>query len=262
MYIEDLNIIRPSASGPYTTIQAAINAALINTPPESVVIPASYAGTDTYTNPSNVPVLDLRPTALNTGSNLGKSVVGGIPNGTQVVAGAAAPITAAAAANVFVTTLNLPTSTPVSYNGVPFVVKASGYISAAAGTYTVTVQPLIYASKTAGYTASAAAAVYSAAAYSLTVAAAAAVLSNWQAEVHLEGDSTSNVFNGWYLGSNNNGVINLVDLASIGANGAANIASPNFGAAVPVQFLAGVTTVGAGFPATSVVALSNFFLEV
>lgn len=70
MFLEDLNIIKPSTFGPYTTIQAAVNAALVSVPPSAVYIPAGYAGTDTYSNASNVPVFDLRPAALNTGSNV------------------------------------------------------------------------------------------------------------------------------------------------------------------------------------------------
>jgi hypothetical protein len=41
----------------YTTIQSAITAASTT---GSVVIPSSYAGTDTYTNPNAVPITDLR----------------------------------------------------------------------------------------------------------------------------------------------------------------------------------------------------------
>ena len=204
----------------------------------------------------------MRPTALSTGSNIGKSVVGGVPTGIQSVAAAAAPITAAAAANVFVTTLNLPTSTPINYSGIPFVVKAAGYFSAAAGTYTVTVQPLIYGSAIAGFTASTAAAIYTPTAYNVTVASATAVKVPWQAEVHLEGDSVSGLFSGWSTGTYNNGAPQIVAAAAIAANGAANIAGATFTAAIPIQFLAGVTTVGAGLGASSVVALNSFFLEV
>lgn len=44
-----------------TTIQSAINAAAKN-PRAGVWIKADYAGSDTYTNPSGVPVFDLRGT--------------------------------------------------------------------------------------------------------------------------------------------------------------------------------------------------------
>lgn len=45
--------------GVNSTLQSCINAAAIN-PKGAVWIPASYTGTDTYTNPSSVPVFDMR----------------------------------------------------------------------------------------------------------------------------------------------------------------------------------------------------------
>lgn len=44
----------------YTTIQAAITAAGAT---GSVTIPSNYAGTDTYTNPNKIQIIDLRPSA-------------------------------------------------------------------------------------------------------------------------------------------------------------------------------------------------------
>ncbi len=49
----------PSAASAQTTLQAAVNAAGSN---GAVEIPPTYAGTDTFTNPSGVPVRDLRTT--------------------------------------------------------------------------------------------------------------------------------------------------------------------------------------------------------
>lgn len=140
---------------------------------------------------------------------------------------------------------------------VPFVVKASGYASLGAGTYTATVQPLIYASTTAGFTASAAAAIYSSAAVSVTVASGSAVVVPWTVQVQLEGDSTSGKLNGVIQGSVNNGAQQLVTPAI-----ATNVpTSVSFSAATPLQFLCGVTTVGASLPATSVLNLGSFILE-
>lgn len=50
-----------AGSVPHLTIQAAINAAATN-PRAGVWINANYNGTDTYTNPSGVPIFDLRGT--------------------------------------------------------------------------------------------------------------------------------------------------------------------------------------------------------
>ena len=264
MYVEDLHVIKPSSSGPYTTIQAAINAAVTANPPAAVFITPEYSGTDTYTNASGVTIIDLRQGSVNTGTTFGTGItigngsgtVAGKPSGIAAVAAAAAPITGAAAANVFVTTLNLP----LGFNGSPFIVKMAGHFVANAGTYTATVQPLNYASTTAGFTASAAAAVYSAAAVSLTVASASTVKTNWQSEVHLEGDTTTGAISGFYQGSANNGASQLIDLATIPITNA-TLGTVNFAAAVPLQFLAGVTTVGATLAATAVATLDSFFIE-
>lgn len=53
-----------------TTLQSCVNAAA-KSPRGVVWIPASYAGTDTYTNPNNVPVFDMRGTGtLTVGSEI------------------------------------------------------------------------------------------------------------------------------------------------------------------------------------------------
>src|ERR1700730_16444728 len=61
MQISSLNVIVPDFfTGP--NLQAAINQAS-RVPKASVWIPANYAGSDTYTNPSGVPVFDMRGTS-------------------------------------------------------------------------------------------------------------------------------------------------------------------------------------------------------
>lgn len=62
MELPSLNLIIPdSAIGP--KLQAAVNQAKGTSPQtvkSAVWIPATYSGTDTYTNPSNIPVFDMR----------------------------------------------------------------------------------------------------------------------------------------------------------------------------------------------------------
>lgn len=58
MEIASLNLYIVGAE-PHTTIQSAVNAAARN-PRGSVWIKADYAGTDSYTNPSAVPIYDNR----------------------------------------------------------------------------------------------------------------------------------------------------------------------------------------------------------
>jgi hypothetical protein len=56
--IAALSLIIPGGN-PHTTIQAAINVAAAS-PGAAVWIPSSYTGADTYVNPTNLPVFDLR----------------------------------------------------------------------------------------------------------------------------------------------------------------------------------------------------------
>lgn len=185
---------------------------------------------------------------------------------------AVAPITAAAGGvfNVIAgepgagaqATLNLPGSG--KFNGQQFVVRASGVTVLPAGTYTATIQPLLYASTVAGYTASAAAAIYSAAAHTVTVTAATAKSAAfWQLECHLEGDSTSGDLGGYYLGTNYSNVAVagsgtdtpvLTDLSLINNPLTTGV---NFSNEPPVQFAIGVTT-GSGAPATTVSTVSQW----
>lgn len=127
-------------------------------------------------------------------------------------------------------------------NGQQFQVKASGLVSLAAGTYTATVQPLVYASTTNGFTAAVGSAIYSAAAVNVTVSAATAKLVPWFAVIELEGDSTSGLLNGIYHGNMNNGAQQLVDFANI-ANAPTSI---NFSTEPPLQFAIGTTLTNGG----------------
>jgi hypothetical protein len=140
-------------------------------------------------------------------------------------------------------------------NGQQFHVKASGVASVSAGTYTATVQPLLYASTVAGYTASAAAAIYSAAAINVTVSSASVVNIPWIIDATLEGDSTSGLLVGSVLGLANNG-------AQQGATAPVAIVnvptSVNFASEPPLQFAIGTTLGGATTGATSTVALSQW----
>jgi hypothetical protein len=61
MKFNDLDLIIPDGPycAPHTTIQSAIDAALV-APNAAVWIRADYPGTDTYTNPNNVQIFDNR----------------------------------------------------------------------------------------------------------------------------------------------------------------------------------------------------------
>lgn len=257
MFIEDLHIIKPSQYGPYTTIQAAVQAALASNPPSAVVITPEYTGTDTYTNTSNVPVLDLRPAATNKGSFLPIGQAG-VTTGVQAVAAASAPITAAAG-GVFASHIQATGNS--SLEGVAFKVKATGWVTFAAGTYTATVQPMLYVSKTVGFSASAASAIVSAAALTMTITSATlATTTIWENEVEIAGDSTTGNIagksGGWIKDVNNLALL-VTPAILVQANTPVSV---NFATVPPLEFAVGVT-LGSGAPATSVITLNKLYIE-
>jgi len=146
--------------------------------------------------------------------------------------------------------LNAPGSNRL--NGQRFLVRACGGLKLNAGTYTATVQPLLYASKTAGFTAAAASAIVSAAAVAISVSSAVAVNYLWTAEAAVQGDSAS----GGVQGNGGSQVNNSLMAEAVLTNGPTSV---DFSAEPPLQFSAGVTLVGA--IAGSVASLSEFMIE-
>ena len=134
--------------------------------------------------------------------------------------------------------LNLPGT--ARFNGKKFKVIASGLVKLGANTATVTVQPLIYASTSKGFTVSAAAAIYSAAAISVTQSTASATYVPWEVEITVAGNDTSGTIAGAYEGSYNNGAVAAVSRAAI-VNAPTSI---DFDAEPPLQFAAGIVTTG------------------
>lgn len=147
-------------------------------------------------------------------------------------------------------------------NAQPFRLRAAGYVAFNAGTYTATMQPLLYASTSAGFTASAAAAIVSVAAAVVTVASATTIGVPWQIEVLMGGDTTS----GTLYGSATQLVNNQTTL--IGATAPVAIVNIptgcNFSTEPPLQFSAACTIGGTAndFPKSGCVSnLSNFQIE-
>lgn len=127
-------------------------------------------------------------------------------------------------------------------NGQPFRVRAAGYIAMNAGTYTATVQPLLYASIAAGFTASAAAAIVSVAAAVVTMASAVTVGIPWTIEVLLVGDSTSGTLAGTATQIVNNQTTIVGGTAPVAI---VNIpTSINFSTEPPLQFAVACTIGG------------------
>lgn len=186
-------------------------------------------------------------------------VVNGLQSSSAATLGAAGGVFSYTS-NGLQVSANLPGSSAAEQ--IPFVVKASGYISAAAGTYTSTVQPLLYASTTAGFTAAAANAIFSAAAVTLTMTQTAASLVPFEVEAHLVGDSTSGKVLGWNQAvlpttSTGTGLSTAVTTPATIVNGPTAV---TFSATVPLQFAFGITVTGTQ-SAGSVLNLGSLFIE-
>lgn len=269
MNLED-GIFKVAGAEPNITIQAAINAAVADTRGASVLIPSWYKNADTYTNANNVAVLDLRPAATNTGWTIPVGTTTGtisasavVTSSIHAVSGATASAVTAAVGGVFATTAGAQI-TPLLpgasvFEQVPFTVKAAGYITAPIGTYTVTIQPLLYASTTSNFTAAAANAIYSAAAVSCTITSAVAITIPYEIESHLVGDSTSGKVTGWNQGvlpTGGNTLADAVISPTIISNAPTAV---NFVTVPPLAFAFGVT-IGGGAPSGPTINLGSFYI--
>lgn len=137
-------------------------------------------------------------------------------------------------------------------NGQQFKVKVSGYVTLAAGTYTATVQPLVYASTTPGFTAAVASAIYSTTAISAIASAAAAASFPFSAEITLEGDNASAILAGSVKGNTNKTYVTEAEIVQ-------GPTAVNFNTEPPVQFAAGVTLANTtSTNGTAVVTLTQF----
>lgn len=145
--------------------------------------------------------------------------------------------------------LNAPGSNRL--NGQPFRVRAAGYSSIAAGTFTTSIQTLLYGSTTAGFTAAAASAIYSVAAIAVTVSSASATVIPWCVEALISGDSTSGKVVGSITGLLNNGAQQGATAPVAIVNAPTSI---NFATEPPLQFAMGVSvgTTANTFPLTNV----------
>lgn len=235
-------------------IQAAVNKAKA-APGGAVWIPNSYTGTDAVPSSPGIPIFDMR----NTGNVAAQQKI--------ISAGSAQPVTATTG-GTFVTSLNLPGSS--AFEQVPFRVKAAGWVSFNGGTYTATVQPLVYASTGLGFTASAAAAILSATAANVTIAVAAAATLTyipWEVELVLSGDTNSGILTGRVKGSlrTTTANTNSTTYPTTAANGSWDqiVNTPTgitfTGATAPIQFLCGVVVGGATVSA-GIVNLGSFYI--
>jgi len=194
---------------------------------------------------------------------------GGLQGNTNaLVVGAPAAIAETGAATAVFSTVPLSLPGNGAYEQLPFTIRAAGWVSLNGGTYTATIQPFVYASTSAGFTASVAAAILSAAAVNVTIAVAAAATLTyfpWEVEILVSGDSTSGLITGHGSGQiNNNGAVQKFPATAANATWDALVNMPtgvNFASATPpLQFLSGVGITGATVSAAKV-NLGSFFLE-
>ena len=174
-----------------------------------------------------------------------------------VSAAGAYPALNAAGAQV---ALNLPGNS--TFDQVPFRVYAAGYYSTAAGTYTATIQPLLYASTTPGFTAAVGNAIFSAAAVTLAVTAASASTIPFQLEAHLVAAVAAPVMYGWTIGTlpTTTSGANLAAPVNSAALAIVNPPTVTMTAAIPVQFSFGITVAGTA-AAGSTYSLGTFRIE-
>ena len=182
------------------------------------------------------------------------------PAANLAIGGAAAAFVVANAAGA-----QLAVSLPGNgaYDCVPFIVHAAGYISAAAGTYTVTLQPLLYASTTPGFTAVAANAIFSAGAVTCTMTQTAASLIPFSLEAHLIGSNAAGTVYGYTIGTLPTTSSNTALAAPTNSAATAILNPPSsvtFTASVPLQFSFGITTVGTA-SAGSILGNLSLYIE-
>jgi hypothetical protein len=152
--------------------------------------------------------------------------------------------------------LSLPGSNRL--NGQPFRVRAAGYSSIAAGTFTTSITYMIHASTTAGFTATAAnSLLLTTTATAITISAATAKVIPWAAELLISGDTVSGLMSGSGSGQVNNGA--LTTWPATAANGTWNqltnaLTSINFATEPPMQFAVSVQvgTTSNTFPLSNV----------
>lgn len=166
--------------------------------------------------------------------------------------------------------LNLPGSG--KYNGQAFIVRASGFITVPAGTWTSSATPLQFAlwgSNTASFTAASGNVLWTAASYAIfsITSATARTTVPWSFEVEMEGDSTSGIIVG-----NGNARLTVSPSVVTGLTAvtptviAQSPTTLNFSAEPPIQFAVGVITAASNLLAASgtggtVVTLTQFLIE-
>jgi hypothetical protein len=139
------------------------------------------------------------------------------------------------------------------FEQVPFTVKASGWVTIPAGTFTATLVAALYGvAGSAAWTAAAGNQIALSGSQSFTQAGTTAVIVPFYIECLCEGDSTSGKLQGRYAAIVNN----VLTAATLMANAPTGV---NFATEPPLQFAAGVTLTNAG--TTAKCNLGSLFAE-
>lgn len=163
--------------------------------------------------------------------------------------------------------LNVPGSN--KFNGVPFTVKAAGYMTCGAGTYTSAATPIqfvLWASNTASFAAATGNAIFSMTALAIfSVSSASAVSVPWEIEATISGDSTSGTLIGSGQGLQGTSV-NLVTgiaVARAALGQLPTVHTVNMASEPPLQIAAGVISASANLlnVGSTTVTLTNLTLE-
>ena len=139
--------------------------------------------------------------------------------------------------------LNLPGSNRL--NGQPFTIRAAGYLTLAAGTYTSGATPIqfaLYGANTASFAAASGNLLFSAAVAAFTWSSATAKTVPWEVEAEFSGDSVSGLLVGKAQGltSDPNGLRAVTNTGSYTVLSSNLPSSVNFAAEPPLQFAVGV----------------------
>lgn len=167
------------------------------------------------------------------------------------------------------TQLNLNVPGTSRLNGQPFTVRAAGYMTCGAGTYTSAATPIqfvMWASNTASFAAATGNAIYSTTALAIfSVSSATAVSVPWEIEAQISGDSTSGTLVGAAQGIWGTSV-NLVTSVA-GARAAVGqlptVHTVNMATEPPLQLACGCITASSNLLAvgSSTLTLTQFLLE-
>lgn len=162
--------------------------------------------------------------------------------------------------------LNLALPGTSRQNGQPFTVRAAGYLTQAAGTYTSAATPIqfvLFGANSASFAAASGNALFSTTALAIfSVSSATAKSVPWEIEIEYVGDSTSGQVIGAGQGITGASVNLTTAIATARAAAGTPVTQPfNFATEPPVQFAAGVSTASANLLLGSVVTLTQFVIE-